>query len=151
MKQFGSVVGWHGDTMVAPRKYWGSIQELAYSAGGEATEVGNEQGVAEGETKYDAEWDEKVQRLGQMAKQGPHKTVWDSVKRVYKTVPVNTSKKDSPAKETKDVGSIAASKPGYSGEANYTAQANWRGQNIGEDWETDMTRAVLKLIESQIR
>jgi hypothetical protein len=47
MKQFGSVVGWDGDTMVAPRKYWGSIQELAYSAGGEATEVGNEQGVAE--------------------------------------------------------------------------------------------------------
>jgi hypothetical protein len=48
MKQFGSVVGWDGDTMVAPRKYWGSIQELAYSAGGEATEVGNEQGMAEG-------------------------------------------------------------------------------------------------------
>jgi hypothetical protein len=48
MQQFGSVVEWNGDTMVAPRKYWGSIQELAYSAGGEATEVGNEQGVAEG-------------------------------------------------------------------------------------------------------
>jgi hypothetical protein len=47
MKQFGSVVEWDGDTMVAPRKYWGSIQELAYSAGGEATEVGNEQGMAE--------------------------------------------------------------------------------------------------------
>jgi hypothetical protein len=51
MKQFGSVVGWDGDTMVAPRKYWGSIQELAYSAGGEATEVGNEQGVAEGTSR----------------------------------------------------------------------------------------------------
>jgi hypothetical protein len=48
MNQFGSVVEWDGDTMVAPRKYWGSIQELSYSAGGEATEVGNEQGVAEG-------------------------------------------------------------------------------------------------------
>jgi phosphopantetheine adenylyltransferase len=108
-------------------------------------------GVAEGEAKYDAEWDEKVKRLGQMAKQGERKTVWDPVKRVYKTVPVNTTKKDSPAKETKDGGSIAASKPGYSGEANYTAQANWRGQNIGEDWETAMTRAVLKLIESQVQ
>lgn len=48
MKRFGSVIDWQGDTMVAPRKYWGAIQELAYSAGGEATEVGNEQGVAEG-------------------------------------------------------------------------------------------------------
>jgi hypothetical protein len=47
MKQFGSVVEWDGDTMVAPRKYWGSIQELAYSAGGEANEVGNEQGMTE--------------------------------------------------------------------------------------------------------
>ena len=49
-------------------------------------------GMAEGETKYDAAWDEKVQRLGQMAKQGERKTVWDPVRRVYKTVPVNTAK-----------------------------------------------------------
>jgi hypothetical protein len=49
-------------------------------------------GMAEGETKYDAAWDEKVKRLGQMAKQGPRKTVWDPVRRVYKTVPVNTAK-----------------------------------------------------------
>jgi hypothetical protein len=56
MKQFGSVVEWDGDTMVAPRKYWGSIQELAYSAGGEATEVGNEQGMSEGDNpEYDDE------------------------------------------------------------------------------------------------
>jgi hypothetical protein len=57
MKQFGSVVEWHGDTMVAPRKYWGSIQELAYSAGGEATEVGNEQGMAE---EYNPEYDDEA-------------------------------------------------------------------------------------------
>ena len=48
MKKFRSVIDWDGDTMVAPQKYWGAIQELAYSAGGEAIEVGNEQGVAEG-------------------------------------------------------------------------------------------------------
>lgn len=48
-----------------------------------------EQGVAESETNYDSEWDEKVKRVGQMAKEGPRKTVWDPVKRVYKTVPVN--------------------------------------------------------------
>ena len=42
MKKFGSVVDWHGDAMVVPHKYWGAVQELAYLAGGEATEVGNE-------------------------------------------------------------------------------------------------------------
>jgi hypothetical protein len=49
------------------------------------------QGVAEGskEQEYGPEWDEKIKRLGQMAKQGERKTVWDPVKRVYKTVPVN--------------------------------------------------------------
>jgi hypothetical protein len=47
MKKFRSVIDWDGDIMVAPQKYWGAIQELAYSAGGEAIEVGNEQGVSE--------------------------------------------------------------------------------------------------------
>ena len=42
------------------------------------------------ETEYDSEWDEKIERLGQMAKQGERKTVWDPVKRVYKTVPVHS-------------------------------------------------------------
>ena len=44
MDQFGSVIDWDGDTMVAPRKYWGAIQELALAASGEASE---EHGVAE--------------------------------------------------------------------------------------------------------
>ena len=48
MEKVGSVINWEGDAMVAPRKYWGAIQELAYAAGGEANEVGDEQGVAEG-------------------------------------------------------------------------------------------------------
>jgi hypothetical protein len=70
MKQFGSVVGWDGDTMVAPRKYWGSIQELAYSAGGEATEVGNEQGMAEGsETATDIDKKIEFHKQGQAAAQ----------------------------------------------------------------------------------
>lgn len=42
MKQFGSVISWDGDSMVAPRKYWGSIQELAANASGAALEVGAE-------------------------------------------------------------------------------------------------------------
>jgi len=48
MKKFGSVIDRNGDAMVAPRKYWGDIQELVYLAGGEATEVGDEH-IAEGE------------------------------------------------------------------------------------------------------
>ena len=52
MAKFGSVIDWHGDAMVAPRKYWGDIQELAHSAGGEATEAGDEH-VAEGRHGYD--------------------------------------------------------------------------------------------------
>jgi hypothetical protein len=44
MDKFGSVIEWDGDIMVAPRQYWGAIQELAYAAGGEASE---EQDIAE--------------------------------------------------------------------------------------------------------
>ena len=50
-----------------------------------------EQGVAEGEADYGPDYQDKVKRLGQMAKQGERKTVWDPVKRVYKTVPVNSA------------------------------------------------------------
>jgi hypothetical protein len=81
-----------------------------------------EQGVAEGEANYDSEWDEKVKRVGQMAKEGPRKTVWDPVKRVYKTVPINAPQDKKPS-----------------------------DQNIAENWEDAMTRAVLKLIESQLK
>jgi hypothetical protein len=45
-----------------------------------------------GEADYGADYQDKVNRLGQMAKQGERKTVWDPVKRVYKTVPVNPPK-----------------------------------------------------------
>jgi hypothetical protein len=43
------------------------------------------------EEEYGPEWDAKVKRIGQIAKEGPRKTVWDPVKRVYKTVPVKQS------------------------------------------------------------
>jgi hypothetical protein len=58
-----------------------------------------DQDMVEGETKYDAAWDEKVQRLGQMAKQGERKTVWDPVRRVYTTRPVNAAKTAKPTQE----------------------------------------------------
>lgn len=44
------------------------------------------------EADYGPEFQEKVKRLSQMAKEGPRKTVWDPVKRVYKTVPVTAPK-----------------------------------------------------------
>lgn len=44
----------------------------------------------------DPRWDAMVKRVGQLAKQGPRKTVWDPVKRVYKTVPVNPVKEQEP-------------------------------------------------------
>jgi hypothetical protein len=43
LDRFGSVIEWSGDYMVAPRQYWGAIQEVAYDNGGEATEAGDEQ------------------------------------------------------------------------------------------------------------
>jgi hypothetical protein len=51
----------------------------------------------QGEADYGADYQDKVKRLGQMAKQGERKTVWDPVKRVYKTVPVNPSKEQGVA------------------------------------------------------
>ena len=38
MDKFGHAIEWDGDAMVIPSKYWGAVQELAYAAGGEATE-----------------------------------------------------------------------------------------------------------------
>lgn len=41
------------------------------------------------EADYGDEYQSMVKRVGQLAKQGPRKTIYDPVKRVYKTVPVN--------------------------------------------------------------
>lgn len=45
-----------------------------------------------GEADYGDEYQAMVRRVGQLAKSGPLKTVWDPVKRVYKVVPVNQTK-----------------------------------------------------------
>ena len=60
MDQFGSVIDWDGDTMVAPRKYWGAIQELALAASGEASE---EHGLAEGSDRIAANKQDRLQAL----------------------------------------------------------------------------------------
>lgn len=44
------------------------------------------------EADYGDEYQAMVRRVGQLAKAGPLKTVWDPVKRVYKVVPVNQTK-----------------------------------------------------------
>ena len=49
----------------------------------------------------DPEWDAMVSRVGQLAKQGERKTVYDPDKRVYKTVPVNPPKKEQGVAEGK--------------------------------------------------
>lgn len=43
MDRFGHVIEWSGNLMVVLRKYWPAIEQLAFSAGGQATEVGDEQ------------------------------------------------------------------------------------------------------------
>jgi len=57
--------------------------------------ISNAEGMNETkEADYGPKFQSAVQALKQMAKQGERKTVWDPVKRVYKTVPVNTPKKE---------------------------------------------------------
>jgi hypothetical protein len=42
------------------------------------------------DTDFDSpEWHEKVRGIGQRAKQGPLKTVWDEKRKVYRNVPVD--------------------------------------------------------------
>jgi hypothetical protein len=48
----------------------------------------------EDEVNYDDKYQSMVKRVGQMAKEGPRKTVWDPVKKVYKTVPAGQPKTD---------------------------------------------------------
>ena len=47
----------------------------------------------------DPRWDAMVNRVGQLAKSGPLKTVWDPEKRVYRVVPVSQLKKSMKEQE----------------------------------------------------
>ena len=51
------------------------------------------------EADYGPEYQAMVKRVGQMAKEGPRKTVWDPEKRVYKTVPINPPKQQGVAED----------------------------------------------------
>jgi len=39
MDRFSHVVEWQGNYMSVPRQYWPKIEQLAYDAGGEATQI----------------------------------------------------------------------------------------------------------------
>ena len=95
-----------------------------------------QQGVAEGEKEadYGSNYQAMVKRVGQMAKQGERKTVWDPVKRVYKTVPVTQPKEQGMA-----AGSMNEFAPAGSGDGD---SGRWYTDDeladiIGDDWFED--------------
>jgi hypothetical protein len=55
----------------------------------EPTDENKESKPERPEADYGDEYQSMVKRVGQKAKEGPRKTVYDPVKRVYKTVPIN--------------------------------------------------------------
>jgi hypothetical protein len=68
--------------------YFKSARKSDYDSG----DYSNDRDLGEGNKvgNMDADrFDDAMSRLKQLAGQGPRKTVWDPVKRVYKTVPVN--------------------------------------------------------------
>ena len=120
------------------------------------------EGVEEGEADYGPEYQAMVARVGQRAKEGPRKTVWDPVKRVYKTVPINPPK-DAPVKEkmmpaSNFVGS-KKNKLGTAGQLKATADHARQGDLVGgsaeesirENWELAMATAITNLIERQLK
>lgn len=78
------------------REWPGRDEDHKFVLGLKAKHLKSKDNMAEDEKiggKYDPEeFDAMVSRLGQKAKQGPMKTVWDPIKRVYKNVPVNQNK-----------------------------------------------------------
>ena len=101
--------------------------------------------VSEAEQDFGPDYQDKVNRLGQMAKQGKRKTVWDPVKRVYKTVPVNPPKQQGVAEEQLDELScwsgyhrVAGTKAGFPGSCakNKTNEEDLAEQS-NYDWSAE--------------
>ena len=101
--------------------------------------------VSEAEQDFGPDYQDKVTRLGQMAKQGERKTVWDPVKRVYKTVPVNPPKQQGVAEEQLDELScwsgyhrVAGTKAGFPGSCakNKTNEEDLAEQS-NYDWSAE--------------
>jgi hypothetical protein len=65
----------------------------------------------EAQDEYGPEYQAMVQRVGQRARQGAMKTVWDPVKRVYKNVPVKQTKSVKEYENAQDQDSQVTSPP----------------------------------------
>ena len=65
----------------------------------------------EEQDSYGSGYQAMVKRVGQRAKQGPMKTVWDPVKRVYKNVPVKQEKQVKEYENAQDQDSQITSQP----------------------------------------
>lgn len=80
------------------------------------------------EVDYDDEFDAMVSRVGKLAKEGPRKTVWDPVKRVYKTVPVNPPKekeiKEYENEQSPNAQVTSPPDPDASASSQFTARGN---------------------------
>jgi hypothetical protein len=88
--------------------------------------------VSEAEQDYGPEYQDKVQRLGQMAKQGERKTVWDPVKRVYKTVPVNPPKEQGVAEGPDQIDELSKETMGsYIKKASKDIEGKKQSQSFG--------------------
>lgn len=99
------------------------------------------------EEEYGPEFQAMVKRVGDKAKQGPLKTVWDPVKRVYKNVPVNQEK------QVKEYGNAQnpdaqATTPGAGGSLQADKE-NDAGAQLGAA-ATQKNIAALKTIEPNL-
>ena len=109
---------------------------------------------AEGkEADYGADYQDKVKRLGQMAKQGERKTVWDPVKRVYKTVPVNPPKQQGATESSSGakykVRSIGQDKRGEYYISPSTGEKVYKKAKVG-DHEVPNTKEIKPKVEAMM-
>ena len=131
----GSVVADVEGWMNNPKSVWEPLKSMS-----EGEKIGG---------KYDPEeFDAMVSRLGQKAKQGPMKTVWDPVKRVYKNVPVNQNKQ--PVKEYGNAQDPddQSTTPGAAGSAQQD-QEDDMGAKLGAQ-ATNQSINALKAIEPNL-
>jgi hypothetical protein len=86
----------------------------------------------EGEADYGGDYQAMVKRVGQQAKEGPRKTVWDPEKRVYKTVPVNAPKDKKVAEKMLPKSAFAGSNKNKLGSAGQLKGSMKRPAKAGD-------------------
>ena len=99
------------------------------------------------EEEYGPEFQAMVKRVGDKAKQGPLKTVWDPVKRVYKNVPINKDKQVKEYGNTQNPNAQTTT-PGAGGSLQADKE-NDAGANLGAA-ATQKNIAALKTIEPNL-